>query len=264
MGAVRAILAGWAVGVLVGAAGGDGKPSDLVRSESFQLAFVGAEEPMGRGELRRRVGSDPDGPWHQLELGWQLDPIGTRVDRFVRTRGARTTISYRAWRQLEGLDRVSGHTLVAERIGPAAEVREWAGREMGQRVEAAGFDLLELFELTRPVGRGLARPAARRVPVFVPEEGAARELLLLRMPLLVPVAGMPPVTRVVVWDPELELASAEWQFVGRRLCAFRVGEVVGTAVPVRPREEVLVSGGAAGPTASVPKEGTKPSTPPTL
>ena len=42
MGAVRAILAGWAVGVFVGAAGGEGQPSDLVRNESFQRAFVGA------------------------------------------------------------------------------------------------------------------------------------------------------------------------------------------------------------------------------
>jgi len=264
MGALRVILACTAAGALVAAAGGDGEPSDLVRSESFQLAFVGAEESLGRGELRQRVGSDSDGAWQQLELSWQLDPIDMRIDRFVRTRGAHTTVSYRAWRQLEGLERVVGHTLVAERLGPAAKVREWAGREMGQRVVPSGFDLLELFELTRPRRPGAKAPAAQRLSVFNPEEGAARELWLLRMPVLVPVSGVPPMTRILVWDPALSTICSEWQFAGGVLSAFRVGEIVGTAVPARPRAEVEVTGAGIGPAASVPDRGTKASPPSTL
>lgn len=227
--------------VLCGLAGSQeteiGPEGTLVRDEAFRLAFVGATEPMGTAALRERCG--PDGE-RLVEFVWNLQPIQTRIDRFVRTRGGRTTVSYREWRASQERDRFTGRTLVMERRAGVAELREWAGGEMQVRYVAPGLDELELIAASRKWrGAGL-----RVVSGFSSLEGTTRPLWLQRVELPLPMAGMPPAARVFAWDLELGRPVGEWLFVGQRLTAFRMGEVVGTAIKPLAQEAIEVSAGS--------------------
>lgn len=216
----------------------------LLRHESFVLSFAGESHTMGRAEWRElERPAEANAPAENvLEFVWHLDLIRTRVDQYVRARGANATVSYREWRSDDGGDRYTGRTLVMERLAASSEIREWAGDQMGHRWIATGRTEMELVQAARS-----ERTSGMRLEtVFSPLDGEIHTVWV--QALVLPSWGglMPGCRRIVHWDLTTKRPLSEWWWLESRLIGFRIGEIVGKVVPQRPIGEVAAGEPNAG------------------
>lgn len=216
----------------------------LLRHESFALSFAGESHTMGRAEWRElERPAQADGPAERvLEFVWHLDLIQTRVDQFVRQRGANATVSYREWRSDDGGDRFTGRTLVMERQAGTAEIREWAGDQMGHRWIAVGQTEMELVQ----AARAERLSSLRLETVFSPLDGEIHPVWV--QAIVLPTWGglLPGCRQIVHWDLTTKRPLSEWWWLGSHLIGFRIGEIVGKRVPQRPSGEIAIDEPHAG------------------